>query len=419
MAQRRETDSVLIKKKLQEKFPKFKFSVTRNDFAGGHSVTINILQGDIKAYIGDEIYKLTDEMLEFTKLVQKVADEVGGGYNNSHGYGSQWLGIKVGTYVKPYVYIPPKSGSSRSSSAPKKSNWDYGDLIRAGFGWKLYVKYISQRDTYVYNLVKDKDTPPNREKWDEIRGTIYTQEAFKWTPKSQTFQRWGKISDIGVVAENLFRILSQYYKSSKSSETPSEPTPQPQPEPTPIPEEPKSKLLLTNDEVIQIADAFELVDSNVWDELKIESGSQIYNDEVVQENYLSKLRNAIDEYMNKDLLNLFKNADYESRMRVYRSLENDNYHSLNNFLGLQGYFGDKIILMYVRLYDDIKDNKFKNLLNPKFFATSEEPKASKKEETEKKIKGLELFLKYETDENKRKIALNNINALKITLKYAK
>jgi len=270
MARNKEVDSVEIKKKLQNKFPKFKFSVTRSTFAGGHSVTIRILEGNIKGYNQDDnYYDLTDEMKNFVKEVNDVANEVGGGYNNSHGYGSQWLSVSVGSYSKPYVYkvaLPSGRGGFKSIPSERKSGFDYGELIGSGSGWKLYGVYLENRNTYVYNLVKDKDTKPNREKWDEIRGLIYTQEGFKWTPKGQTFQKWGKIHKIEEAASNLFRILGQYYKGEQEEKTPM-PTPKQEPQ-----EDEES--------ILKVGDKFRYVggsnDSLVYKVEKIDDDGKIY-----------------------------------------------------------------------------------------------------------------------------------------------
>ena len=43
-------DSVQIKKQLSEKLPEYKFSVTRSDFAGGHSVSVRVLSGPFEVF---------------------------------------------------------------------------------------------------------------------------------------------------------------------------------------------------------------------------------------------------------------------------------------------------------------------------------------------------------------------------------
>jgi len=271
-------DSVEIKEKLQKAFPKFKFSVTRSTFAGGHSVSVRVLSGDIKAMKDDsdsgyvssleydrESNRLTDQMNAFLKKVRDIIDQVGS-YNNRHG--SSWLGLSLGTYSKPYVQT---SSSSSSSSNPtytsqnrsgSRANFDYGIILGSGYGWDLYKKYISDKDVNVYNLVKKPETKPNRDKWDEIKGLLLTQEAFKWNPRGQTFQRWYKDDLSEVSMQNLFRILGQYYDGSQVELT-TMPTPQP-----------------TSDEesILQVGDFFKYTDQNISGYLDFE---QIYRVEKI------------------------------------------------------------------------------------------------------------------------------------------
>ncbi len=47
-------DSVQIKKQLSEKLPEYKFSVTRSDFAGGHSVSVRVLSGPFEVFASPE-----------------------------------------------------------------------------------------------------------------------------------------------------------------------------------------------------------------------------------------------------------------------------------------------------------------------------------------------------------------------------
>ena len=58
-------------------------------------------------------------------------------------------------------------------------------------------------------------------------------------------------------------------------------------------------------------------------------------------------------------------------------------------------------------------------INPKFFLQTESAPKNNVESIEKQIKGLEVVYKYAKTDNEKKIALNKINALKITLKYKK
>ena len=228
-----ELDSKQIKEKLQKTFPKFKFSVTRSSFANGHSVSVRILSGNIKAMkdeselayasglqYGRESDKLTIEMNAFLNKVRDIIEQVGN-YNNRHG--SSWLDLSLGSWDKAYVFT---SSASTPRARIERYNYNFGELVMSGSGWDLFKKDMT--NIMLYTLVKKYETIPNREKWAEIRGLIWTQEAFKWYPKYQAFQRYSSKDIPKDSVDNLFRILSQYYEGAVRIQIPM-PTPEPQP----------------------------------------------------------------------------------------------------------------------------------------------------------------------------------------------
>jgi len=354
--------SKMIRQWVDSKYPKFSGRgiswVKSRKFAGGDAIDVYFNR------IPEEyIIKIIKELDIF---------EYYDGHNYKRGSIDTSLGtISVGTKYLHVNNYPPYDSKEKDQPAPDwekilknaspttsggrssgRSNFEWGDLVTECAGWKLYVK--AYQDTFVYNLVKDKETPQNRESWGEIQGDIYMQTGFKWTKKTQTFSKWGLITDVNEVSKKLCEILLKYYTPKN------EPTPTPQPEP-------KSKPLLTNDEVGEIAKSFADYDEYIWDELKIKSGGQLYNDISLQENYVIRLEARIINYMKKDLFNLFINAEESQKRRVYNVLENENYHSLNNFLGLMGYFGETKRKEYQDYFESQKDLKFKTYLNPAFF----------------------------------------------------
>jgi len=254
MAKTEKKDSEIIKERLVKLYPNFKFSVRRSDFAGGHSVYVSILSGNVKAFNEDDkgYYEvtryylndtdvLTPEMKKIAKEILMICDEVNSGFASRHS--SSYLHFQIGTYSKNYEYTggsAPKSGGSsytgRSSSTAK---WDWGDRLGYCAGWDIYGK--TYKDTYVYNLVKRKETPQNKTDWDKIRGEIATETNFKWTPRTQTFSRWGVIDDFEVVMSKLCAILEKYYQGSSSSEPTLAPAPTPTPPSEPLTQEQPSK----------------------------------------------------------------------------------------------------------------------------------------------------------------------------------
>ena len=82
---------------------------------------------------------------------------------------------------------------------------------------------------------------------------------------------------------------------------------------------------------------------NVWDKLKIESGSQIYNSDAIQK----KLQ---VDYEKMGVDSLFKSLTKAQRKKVAEILTDENQHSLRNYLALRGYLGDEEYDDYKRLY---------------------------------------------------------------------
>lgn len=97
-------------------------------------------------------------------------------------------------------------------------------------------------------------------------------------------------------------------------------------EPKPKQDKPKAKSET-------VADKLMAIDGDVWDELNIKSGSQLYADLKLQEKYKKALNNAIMDDAEKIPLPLAQG--------VFDALEGENYHSLNQHLTLMGMFGAK------------------------------------------------------------------------------
>lgn len=92
---------------------------------------------------------------------------------------------------------------------------------------------------------------------------------------------------------------------------------------------------------------------DVWDKLKIESGSQIYNSNSIQK----KLE---VEYEKAGIDSLFKKLTKMQKKKVAEALTDENQHSLRNYLALRGYLGDEEYNDYKRLHNEYG----KTFLNP-------------------------------------------------------
>jgi hypothetical protein len=106
----------------------------------------------------------------------------------------------------------------------KFSPTDNLDLILdCGNGWKIYVG--KPKEKYLYNVVKDGDTQPNREQWAEIKSDML-EAGFMWGYKNGTFQRWTTMPD-DTIPQKACDVLSKYWggASQPKEENPKEETP--------------------------------------------------------------------------------------------------------------------------------------------------------------------------------------------------
>ena len=92
---------------------------------------------------------------------------------------------------------------------------------------------------------------------------------------------------------------------------------------------------------------------DVWDKLKIDSGSQIYASAKLQEN-------LSNEYEKAGIDSVFKKYSKTQRKAIAEALTDENQHSLRQYLALRGYLGDEEYNDYKRLYGEYP----KNFLNP-------------------------------------------------------
>lgn len=94
---------------------------------------------------------------------------------------------------------------------------------------------------------------------------------------------------------------------------------------------------------------------DIWDKLKIESGSQIYASKPLQ----IKLAKYFElEGIDEKYLKLTP----KQRIAVSEVLTDENQHSLNNYLALRGYRGEEEYQGYVRMFD--QDTKRPYVINP-------------------------------------------------------
>ena len=339
-----EKDSVQIKKQLSEKLPEYKFSVTRNDFAGGHSVNVRVLSGPFQVFANDNArdsqngyieiwrdkYKEDDRINDAIKpdidKMYKIIYDIGQFPSGYHG--GPYLHWNFGSYSKPYEV----TASKKSTSAPKKSsgetNADSELLMSFSQGWDLYKTTINKTGTdgkpltlVVYNLNKTKELKNiPYENFKEFKGEMLVNLNMKWVNGFAKFEKWTFPPDTDV----LKVIIDKYYGvGEKKEETPT-------PQPTPATKDSKMS-------VKEIADRLMTLDSTLWDRLKIESGSQLYADNDLQKKYIKYWTEFYEG--DTSIPTKMKELSIKERDELGDYFEDDNYHSLKNLFMLYGYFG--------------------------------------------------------------------------------
>jgi hypothetical protein len=416
-----EKDSVIIKKRLSETLPEYKFSVTRNDFAGGHSVNVRVLSGPIEVFAKDndrdrangyiEIWRdkykederINDAIKPDIDKMYKIIYDIGQFPSGYHG--GPYLHWNFGSYSKPYEVTASKK--SKPAPMPEKSsgetNADSELLMTFSQGWSLYKTTINKKDydgkpitLVVYNLNKNKDLKNiPYDKFLEFKGEMLTNLNMKWG-KFQKFEKWTFPPDTDV----LKVIIEKYYGVGQSKEE------TPTPQPTPAPKESKMS-------VKEIADRLMTLDSTLYDRLKIESGSQLYADDDLQKKYI---KYWTDYYEGDTAIpTKMKELSMAERNDLADYFEDDNYHSLKNLFMLYGYFGIDNKKSTEAFYE-----KYFKGLNPKNFKPEEEKLTFKVGDVVDKKKEQEQFKKGDVYYSKlfeQKLTITEVKFEEITFRF--
>ena len=136
---------------------------------------------------------------------------------------------------------------------------------------------------------------------------------------------------IAKLEKELSEMEEKPKEEPKKKEEPKDKPKAEKPKAEPKKAEPKADKPKAKSETV--ADKLMAIDGDVWDELNIKSGSQLYADLKLQEKYKVALNNAIMNDAEKISLPLSQG--------VFDALEDENYHSLNQHLTLMGMFGAK------------------------------------------------------------------------------
>lgn len=92
------------------------------------------------------------------------------------------------------------------------------------------------------------------------------------------------------------------------------------------------------------ADNLMNIDAKAWDILKINSGSALYSDVELQKKYIAYLDKAISKALLSDA--------------IQDKIEDENYHSLNMYLAMRGFYGTNVKAEYTKILEKQTGNNF-------------------------------------------------------------
>ena len=104
----------------------------------------------------------------------------------------------------------------------------------------------------------------------------------------------------------------------------------------------------------KFAEDLQQAESEAYDNLDIRSGGQLYRTPSLQKQYASAMNQAFAELTKKHAH--LKDINVENGQTIYDYLEDQNYHSLNNYLALRGIFGTKYKQKYEGYHTKYADN---------------------------------------------------------------
>lgn len=224
--------SKLVKEKLKKEFPNLTFSIRTKRFAGGQSIDVDLLKGDILFFNGEQKSNydigylrdnydgiFTDEGFKVAKRIKEIVNEFN--WDNSDPMTdyfdvNYYTHISIGSWNKPYEYVQPKGGAKptpqksypkRTTPAPSKN----ADKENIGYyhNWVLTKSVLKDYDNaIVYSLEKGdglKNIP--YDKFLEFKGEMYTELGMKWNKQFQKFDKWKVEPDVNKLSD----IVRKYY----------------------------------------------------------------------------------------------------------------------------------------------------------------------------------------------------------------
>lgn len=329
-----------IREDLKKELPNLSFSVQKD----GRRIYLTLVSGNFKpfkaltdaeekgyAQVNQYYIEDNESLTDTAKDVMKKVKDITNRYNydksdiqSDYFDVNFYLHLYIGSYDKPYQYkasttTPSRPPKPARPERPSQTNSN-DELIYTFSGWKMFKRKVGLDDKIVFVLVKDKETPSNKEDWNAIKGEIYTSTGFQWNPSYQVFRKWDKLPD--GVFEELQRIFFKYYVTAQPNATQqmmAQATATPQQEPTPqVEQEPQVEIAQSTASPVT---------TRINDLLKTFKEPQDVTDLEVRKFIINTLMDRMDRLethnINKDFLKIYASQIFDS---IYVPSNGKTYH---------------------------------------------------------------------------------------------
>jgi hypothetical protein len=239
----------MIRQYMKAKYPKFSGAgilwVTSRTFANGDSINVELNR------IPESYIMKIDKELERFEYATSHYGSKGGSYEDATyngmkiSYGTKYLHVrnippndskeanmdapdwdsilKAGEPIK-YQYRKKSGSSSGTKSYSSSTDKDKQLLFKFDSGWEMY-KTITPENSIIYSIETTKEIKRIEfSQFSLLKGTMLTQEGFKWNTFKYRFEKWNKIDDNAF--ELINTLLTKYYGTLSGSLTNQQPVPQ-------------------------------------------------------------------------------------------------------------------------------------------------------------------------------------------------
>ena len=237
---------------------------------------------------------------------------------------------KMGVVIKPYgrrFHLKFPDGSEKTYSAEELEFFKDEEYAKGGYTKRRDVKLIVINNPNKKGTIKSLTI----DKKDFLNGLNKFEEGGKLT-KDYTYIKRNDVTQVAYYDEKGktqidFKPKNGFWVSKKAlvdagmNETKA-----------------KFDAQIVADEIIALS-------NKAWDTLSIDSGSQVYASDSLQEN-------LADEYQKVGIDKIYKKLTKPERKKVSDILTDENEHSLRNYLALRGLNGEAEYKNYAKMYED-------------------------------------------------------------------